>query len=223
MSGLPGWAPAVVAGYTPREDEATTVFIKFSAPGYFRTMGIPLLAGRDFEHADRTEKLTKAIVNRRFAERFFKGRNPIGETFRVGNNRDLLLVGVVQDTNLTSFREVDRDIVYYPLPTTFRGTIVARAKPGFTAAAAASAIRTAVAAVDSRLEVTTGEMEELVQTSLARDGSSPSYRPGSAFSRWCSRVSVCTASWLTRSALARRKSAYVWRRARSAPTSYGWC
>ena len=76
---------------------------------------------------------------------------------------------MVQDTNLTSFREVDRDIVYYPLPLTSRGTLVARAKPGFTAAAATSAIRTAVAAVDNSLEVKTGEIEELVQETLARD------------------------------------------------------
>ncbi len=169
MTFMPGWAPAVVPGYAPRDDEATTVFINFSAPGYFRTMGIAIIAGRDFEEGDRTEKSTKAIVNQRFAERFFKGRNPIGETFRVGTNRDLLLVGVVQDTNLTSFREGDRDIVYYPLPLTYRGTLVARARPGFTAAAAASAIRTAVAAVDNNLEVKTGEMEELVQETLARD------------------------------------------------------
>ena len=169
MRHLPGWAPAAVAGYTPREDEATTVFINFIAPDYFRTMGIRMFAGRDFEESDRTEKFSKAIVNQRFVERFFKGRNPIGERFRVGANRDLELVGVVQDTNLTSFREAERDLVYYPLPATFRGTIVARAKLGFTADAATSAIRTAVAAVDSRLEVTSGQMEELVQKTLARD------------------------------------------------------
>ena len=172
MRFLPGWAPVAVPGYTPSADEATTVFINFVAPGYFQTMRIPFLAGRDFDEADRTDrtdKLTKAIVNRHFVDRFFGGRSAIGERFRAGANRDLLLVGIVEDTNILTLREGARDIVYYPMPRTWQSTLVVRPKPDVTAEAAMSAIHTAVASVDDNLDATIGRMEELVQQTLARD------------------------------------------------------
>lgn len=165
----PTWGPAIVPGYIPRPDEPTTVFLQTAAPRYFRTMGIPFVAGRDFEERDRAADPTVAIVNRRFADRFFKGRDPIGQTFRIaGPFGDLRLIGVVEDTRLADFREPDREIVYYPAGPNFRGTIVVRSKSGFTSASG-PAIRNAVATVDKALQVSIGEMEEVVQTSLSRD------------------------------------------------------
>lgn len=109
------------------------------------------------------------IVNQRFATRFFKGRDPIGQTFRIaGPFGDLRVIGVAEDTRLADFREPDREVVYYPAGPNFRGTIVVRPKAGFEAAAGAI-IRSAVATTDKNLRVSIGEMEEVVQTSLSRD------------------------------------------------------
>lgn len=166
----PGWAPAIVPGYIPRPDEPTTVFMLTAMPHYFRTMGIPFLAGRDFDEHDRVAPPTVAIVNRSFATRFFKGRDPIGQTFRIaGPFGDLRLIGVVEDTRLADFREPDREVVYYPAGPNFRGTIVVRPKAGLAGTAGAAAIRNTVATTDKNLQVSIGEMEEVVQTSLSRD------------------------------------------------------
>jgi predicted permease len=122
----PGWAPVEVPGYIPQPDEPTTVFMLTVAPRYFRTIGIPLLIGRDFEAGDEVVPARVVIVNRRFADRFFKGRSPIGQTFNVaGRPGDVEVIGVVQDTRLQNFREPDRDLVYYPATAAFRGTVVA--------------------------------------------------------------------------------------------------
>jgi predicted permease len=166
----PGWAPAEVPGYVPQPDEPTTVFMLTATPGYFRTIGIPLLAGRDFSESERSVPARVVIVNQRFANRFFKGRDPIGQTFRVaGRPGDVEVIGVVQDSRLQSFREPDRDLVYYPAPPSFRGTIVIRPKNGVAASSGASTVRNVVLSVDTNLQVETGELEGIVHASLSRD------------------------------------------------------
>ena len=138
IRSLPGWAPAEVPGYSPQPDEPTTVFMITVAPKYFRTIGIQLLRGRDFDETDRTAPARVAIVNRRFADRFFKGRNPVGLTFRVaGRPGDVTVFGAVEDTRLRSFREPERDVVYYrPLRCSRHHHCAAEA--GVTAATGAS-------------------------------------------------------------------------------------
>ncbi len=54
-----------------------------SGPGYFQTIGAAILAGRDFNRFDRPGDPPVAIVNRRFAETYFPGQNPIGRRFRL--------------------------------------------------------------------------------------------------------------------------------------------
>ena len=162
----PSWAPAIVPGYIPRPDEPTTVFFQTAMPRYFQTMGIPLLAGRDFEASDRAARPTVAIVNRHFADRFFNGRDPMGQTFQVaGQFGDLRLIGIVETTNLADFREPERDVVYFPAGPSFRGTIVVRPKAG----AVGATVRSIVAVADRNLHVSIGQMEDVVQTSFSRD------------------------------------------------------
>ena len=80
------------------------------SPGYFRTMGTPLLAGRDFDGRDRLGAEQSAIVTELFARTFFHGQDPIGRTFQIdeppGRPRPLnRIVGVVKDTKYTDLRE----------------------------------------------------------------------------------------------------------------------
>jgi putative ABC transport system permease protein len=52
------------------------------SPGYFRTLQIPLLQGRDFDSRDRVDSRNVIIVNRTLAETLFPGENPIGKQIR---------------------------------------------------------------------------------------------------------------------------------------------
>ncbi|HEV2446664.1 MAG TPA: ABC transporter permease [Candidatus Sulfopaludibacter sp.] len=70
----------------------------YITPGYFATLEIPLLSGRDFAASDGQDTQSVAIVNRTFAQKFFPGENPVGRTLYSGT----VIVGVVADTQLSS-------------------------------------------------------------------------------------------------------------------------
>jgi putative ABC transport system permease protein len=68
-----------------------------ATPGYFRTMGIPMVRGRDLSVADRAEAPWVAVVNQTMAERYFPGEDPIGRAIQILGPRPRTIVGIVQD------------------------------------------------------------------------------------------------------------------------------
>ncbi len=71
------------------------------APGYFSTLGVPILAGRDFNDSDRNSTLDPIIINRTLAEKYFPGADPIGRHLQTGDPRPEApketIIGVVGD------------------------------------------------------------------------------------------------------------------------------
>lgn len=91
-----------------------------ASPGYFHTMGIHLLAGRDFDTHDTPVSKKIAIVNEQFAAKFLRGRNPVGQSFRLetdaGKPEPLFeIVGVVENTKYEELREDFRPIGFFPM------------------------------------------------------------------------------------------------------------
>ena len=89
-------------------------------PGYFKTLGTPLLAGRDFNDADTLKSPAVAIVNEEFAKKFFGGANPVGRTFRreapAGKPEPLYqIVGLVKNTKYYELREDPRPIGFFAI------------------------------------------------------------------------------------------------------------
>ena len=82
-----------IPGYTPRPDEGMSINVAIVAPGYFQAIGTPLLEGRDFTAQDDSAAARAIVVNKRFAERFWPGQDPIGRTVKVGS-RDHTVIGV---------------------------------------------------------------------------------------------------------------------------------
>ena len=88
--------------------------------GYFKTLGIPLLAGRDFDEKDTTTSPKVAIVNDEFARRFGKGANPVGLQIRreaTPHEPETVfeIVGQVRNSKYVELRERFRPIVYLSL------------------------------------------------------------------------------------------------------------
>jgi predicted permease len=82
------------------------------APGYFATLGIPLVAGRDFDERDGVDAPKVIIISERLA-RHFEG-NPIGQ--RLGSGAGAAeVVGVARDTRYANVKDAPRDVVYYPI------------------------------------------------------------------------------------------------------------
>lgn len=99
----------------PEGDAPTATFNRVS-PDYFRTMGTPFLAGRDFDERDAAKSPNVAIVTEAFLRKFVKQGNPLGARFRVRRLNETSapfeIVGVVKDTKYGDLREEFRPLVY---------------------------------------------------------------------------------------------------------------
>jgi predicted permease len=91
-----------------------------AGPGFFKTMGIGLLAGREFNDQDRVNSVKVAIVNEEFARKYFHGINPVGHTFHLeqgaGKAEPLFqIVGLVRNTKYYDLKEEFRPIGFFPV------------------------------------------------------------------------------------------------------------
>jgi putative ABC transport system permease protein len=86
-----------------------------ASPGYFETMRIPLLRGRDFAVSDRFDQPWVVIVSRQFADRYWPGEDPIGRRIRRGTNPHwAAVIGVVGDVRDVGFSHPPAPTVYVP-------------------------------------------------------------------------------------------------------------
>ncbi|HYL11164.1 MAG TPA: ABC transporter permease [Candidatus Acidoferrales bacterium] len=106
--------PIAVDGYEPPPNEQPTAEYNEVSPGYFATMGIPLLSGREFTRADDENAARVAIVNQTMIARYWRGQNPIGQRLQVKGNW-VQVVGVVKDSKYYSMEEAPRPFFYVPL------------------------------------------------------------------------------------------------------------
>jgi putative ABC transport system permease protein len=134
LNAVPGVASASNASVVPMSGSSWTMVVranvgghevretsKFSwvSPAYFRTMEIPILAGRDMDDRDTASSPRVSVVNESFARRFFDGANPIGRTFRTvaepGYPEAVYqIVGLVKDTKYQNIRESFNAICFAP-------------------------------------------------------------------------------------------------------------
>jgi len=80
---------------------------------YFQAMGIRVLAGREFERADRSGSSHVAVINRSLAERLFPNGDAVGQYLDMG--RDVEIVGIVDDVKHRGLRTDAEDVVYRPM------------------------------------------------------------------------------------------------------------
>ncbi len=86
-----------------------------AAPGYFRTMGIPVLMGRDFEERDSRGPEFVAIINQALARQYFSDENPIGQRLAGGPLGGIPIVGVVGDLRHNGPSKPPEPQIYVPL------------------------------------------------------------------------------------------------------------
>ncbi len=83
-------------------------------PEFFKTLGVPVLAGREFRDSDTASAPLVGIVNEEFARRFLKGENPLGHTFGPPNMPIRInIVGVVKDHKFRSIDEAPIPMAWY--------------------------------------------------------------------------------------------------------------
>ena len=100
----------------PAPGQAPVSDVRPVTPGFFRTMGIPQVMGRDFTSADRIDSPLVAIVNETLVTRYLDGENPLGKRLNVflgpPERRVYEIVGVVGDIKLASLDGEVRPTVY---------------------------------------------------------------------------------------------------------------
>src|SRR5262249_53705843 len=102
-----------IEGYTQHAGEELKAFLNVVRPGYFGTLGIELLQGRDFTPQDSPNSPRVAIINRALARHYFGDRDPIGKRIEfVEGGRVLQIVGVVADSKYYDLREDTTDFLY---------------------------------------------------------------------------------------------------------------
>src|SRR6266849_786631 len=106
-------SPIALDGYRPPPEEQPTVQYNEVGPDYFKTMGIPLVSGREFTRADDEKAALVAVVNETMAARYWRGRNPIGERVQV-KGRWMQVIGVAKDSKYESVRETLKPFFYVP-------------------------------------------------------------------------------------------------------------
>ncbi|UCC73206.1 MAG: ABC transporter permease [Gemmatimonadota bacterium] len=108
------------AGTTP--DDAPRSDLSVVSAGYFETLGVPLLQGRDFRDQDDGSAPSVAIVNEAAARRFWPGTSPVGKRLRLGGpDRELReVVAVMRDTKVRTLGEEPRPLVLLPRRQDYR-------------------------------------------------------------------------------------------------------
>jgi predicted permease len=137
-------------------------------PGYFTTMGIPLVRGRDFAESDRAGAGDVAILNEAFAAALFPGQDAVGRTLTT-DDRVVTIIGVARNAKYRSLGEPQRNFIYVPFAQRYMGRtslLVKTTTPG-AVTSVASPIRRLVQEMDARLPVLRQQtMEEQTATSL---------------------------------------------------------
>ena len=107
-----------VEGHQAKDGEDMQAYMNALSPGYFETMGIRVLEGRDFRVSDVKKDPTVAIVNRRFAEHFFPGQSAIGRHIGFGlgpeSKLNMEIVGVAENSLYEGPREGVRRQAFIP-------------------------------------------------------------------------------------------------------------
>ncbi|MBV9158950.1 MAG: ABC transporter permease, partial [Acidobacteriaceae bacterium] len=108
------WETLELNGYTPQPGESMKIWRNLISPGYFGTLDIPLVAGRDFSDRDTRASQPVAIVNQTFVRRYFGSGQAIGRKFHAWNE-EITVVGVARDSKYRELAESPMPYFYLPL------------------------------------------------------------------------------------------------------------
>ncbi|MGH9452948.1 MAG: FtsX-like permease family protein, partial [Terriglobia bacterium] len=154
------WRTGVfVQGHVPGPHENTTALMNLIGPNFFRTLGIPLLQGRDFTPRDDAAAPEVAIINETMARFYFGHDSPVGKrlSFRGPESGEIEILGVAQDIKYTSLQEATPHVIYLPYlqtpPASLPFGMTLEVRTAGNSASYAGAIREAIRRVAKDLPI----------------------------------------------------------------------
>jgi predicted permease len=144
-----------VRGHAPAPGEEMEFHVASVGPGYFETMGVPLVRGRGFTEQDRPGAPGAVVVNESFARRFWPGQDPIGmEVGLMGEDGPWsTVVGLARDGKYVSRGEEPKPFWYIPFEQEYRPAATLIVRTAGDPSALAGAARAAVRAIDAGVPV----------------------------------------------------------------------
>ena len=123
-------------------------------PNFLRTMGTPVLRGRDFDRREELPAADSVLINERMAQRFWPGADPIGQPIQIGGpqGRRLTVVGVVKNAPINEVGEPPEPYLYLPYWAHFEPEATFLIETQADPMALAQAARKAMKSVSSRLD-----------------------------------------------------------------------
>jgi len=144
-------------------------------PEYFKTLEIPLRAGREFDARDRPGTPPVAIVNEAFARKFLNGANPVGQSFWIAASPGepdtrYEIVGLVRDTKYGDLREEFEPIVYYASEQDNAGSggsVLIRSR--LPQADTAAAVKRTLREISPAITVSFQELKPMIEATILRE------------------------------------------------------
>jgi putative ABC transport system permease protein len=157
----------------PADGQLPSTQVRPVTAEFFRTMGIPQLAGRDFNDTDTANAPTVAIVSDGLVRQTFPGEDPIGKRLQVnagrGDGLQVHVVGVVGDIRLASLDSETRAAIYIPYPQIPVGLMTFVARTALEPSSLATSLGGVVRALDPELPLADVKtMDDVVGATLAR-------------------------------------------------------
>ncbi|HUF23618.1 MAG TPA: ABC transporter permease [Vicinamibacterales bacterium] len=157
----------IIEGYTRAPEEDVTVYYGMVGPGYFSTMGIPIVAGRPIDARDRDGRGPVVVINETMARRYWQGRDPVGGRLRAGADW-LTVAGVAADGKYGSLSEPALSVMYFPIQQFYRANPVLHVATRGPAGPVIGAVRQAVAGLSPDLALfDVRTLDEHLQMSVA--------------------------------------------------------
>jgi predicted permease len=163
-----------VEGHQAKDGEDMQAFMNAVSPGFLKTMGIPLLEGREFDERDQGKDFSVAIVSRSFATHFFGNRSPIGRHIGFGigpkSKLNIEIVGMAENSLVEGPREGLHRQVYVPLvQSNYPAAAVFYVRTGLESTKMFTALRRKMAEIDPALptydmKTLEGQLDETLST-----------------------------------------------------------
>ncbi|MGO9095412.1 MAG: ABC transporter permease [Bryobacteraceae bacterium] len=152
LSNYPIFEPVVPEGFQlPPGQESVAVPANIVSEGYFETLSVPILRGRDFQVTDNADSPRVAIASQQFARQYFPHADPIGKRFRLGRGSGPMveIVGLARQSPYQFPGEPPQDILYLPLAQNPQTQMLLLAQSQGDAAALAAPLRQLVRSLDA--------------------------------------------------------------------------
>jgi predicted permease len=170
LTGL-HWTDDYLFEGRPVEEAAVEIHRRAVSPGYFRTMGVPLLEGRDFTEADASGATPVVLINETVRRNYFGAQDALGKRIAIEDDEPhwRTIVGVVSEEKLENLWSPNRPEIFVPLAQNDSGAVRYLWKSSVEPSAVVRALRAELSSLDPDVPMDeVGSVARVVSASVAR-------------------------------------------------------